>query len=279
MDARNSILLVTACTMIGAVTALLGYAGYRNFRGLDTQVQIPAVSPQRPTGRRFRPQAEDTAAFLLSQRRKQFEETMRKLDALQQLLEKKTALLEEKEALLRKRTAECEMLRKESDQYLGLVFEVLAAGTYPDLGGERSGDDERVAASRAELERLTAGLSQGEQRDSELEAELIEVRRELDEANAELVEAQVSAFLRSQESVQSRADEALIAIGPAAVPYLVEALTDEQATTRKWAVELLGRIGADAAPAKDALWVVAEDQDLDVRQAALDALARIEEGF
>lgn len=277
MDARNNALLVTVCTAIGAITVLLGYVGYRNFRGPTTDLQIPAVVQQDLSGRRHRPRIEDTAAYLLSQRRKPVEETLRKLDELQRLLEKKTDLLQEKEALLTKRTAECDALKKEADQYLGLMFDVLSANSYPRPSLAHSEDEKRVAASRAELERLTDGLSQGELLDDELESELVAIRRELDQANAELVEAEVSALLSTHDLVQSRADNALIATGTAAVPYLVAALTDEQATVRKWAADLLGRMGADAVPAVDMLLIVAEDKDQNVREAALDALARIDD--
>jgi len=74
---------------------------------------------------------------------------------------------------------------------------------------------------------------------------------------------------------QEAAAEALGRIGAAAVPALVESLQSPDATVRLKAVEVLGRMGADAKDAVPHLVRLLDDPDLDVRKAAARTLGRI----
>jgi hypothetical protein len=74
---------------------------------------------------------------------------------------------------------------------------------------------------------------------------------------------------------QEAAAEALGRIGVAAVPALVESLQDPDAAARLKAVEVLGRMGADAKDAVPQLVRLLDDPDLNVRKAAARTLGRI----
>lgn len=76
-------------------------------------------------------------------------------------------------------------------------------------------------------------------------------------------------------SEQEAAAEALGRIGAAAVPHLVEALSSHDPQVRRKAVEVLGRMGPDAAEAVAALVPLLDDPDERVRKAAIRTLGQI----
>ena len=76
--------------------------------------------------------------------------------------------------------------------------------------------------------------------------------------------------------VRGRAAEALAGVGAPVVPALAEMLTHETAHVRHAAALPLGDMGPGAAPALTALVRAAIDRDESVRQAASQALARVD---
>jgi hypothetical protein len=74
---------------------------------------------------------------------------------------------------------------------------------------------------------------------------------------------------------QEAAAEALGRIGAAAVPALVQTLQDPDPAVRLTAVEVLGRMGADARDAVPHLVRLLDDPNLAVRKAAARTLGRI----
>jgi HEAT repeat protein len=74
------------------------------------------------------------------------------------------------------------------------------------------------------------------------------------------------------EAIATHAAMALVALGQAAVPALVQALRDPDADVRYRVAGALGQLGPAAAAAIAALQRVADDVDPDVRQAVADAL-------
>ena len=124
---------------------------------------------------------------------------------------------------------------------------------------------------------MAGELSNSESLEQSVDVELAAVQWELDQVYAQLVQQQLSTLIEAQESVQAEATIVLIDIGAAAVPHLANALTDERAHVRRWAAVVLAGIGADAIGAVDALMVATRDPDEGVREAAKQALTRIEE--
>jgi len=78
-----------------------------------------------------------------------------------------------------------------------------------------------------------------------------------------------------QWTEQDAARDALGRIGTAAVPALIEALRNLDPSVRLKAVEVLGRMGDDAAAAVPDLIKLLDDPDADVRKAATRTLGRI----
>ena len=79
----------------------------------------------------------------------------------------------------------------------------------------------------------------------------------------------------AQWTEQDAAKDALGRIGSAAVPALVNALHDPDPTVRLKAVEVLGRMGDDAAPAVPDLIRLLDDPNPDVQKSATRTLGRI----
>lgn len=78
-----------------------------------------------------------------------------------------------------------------------------------------------------------------------------------------------------QWTEQEAAALALGRIGESAIPDLVEALSSPDATVRRKAVEVLGRMGGDSAPAVPELVKLLDDPDVAVRKAAIRTLGQI----
>jgi HEAT repeat protein len=74
---------------------------------------------------------------------------------------------------------------------------------------------------------------------------------------------------------QEAAADALGRIGAAAVPALIEALDNPHPAAREKAVEVLGRMGPDAAEAVPALVRLLDDPDESVRKATARTLGQI----
>lgn len=77
------------------------------------------------------------------------------------------------------------------------------------------------------------------------------------------------------EAFQSSAADVLVDIGAAAVPGLIESLSDDESRVRAWAAYVLGRIGEDAGDAVSALTDALSDPDEDVQEYAQEALEAI----
>jgi HEAT repeat protein len=90
-------------------------------------------------------------------------------------------------------------------------------------------------------------------------------------AAAELVAALGDLSL----GVAAAAETALPRLGPAAIPEVVEGLSDPDEIVRLRAVEVLAQLGPDAAPAIPALAAALEDSEAIVRERAAAALGAI----
>lgn len=89
-------------------------------------------------------------------------------------------------------------------------------------------------------------------------------------------EALLSALEDPSPEARDAAAEALTRAGAPVVPALADAMSHKSAAVRKAAALVLGEIGPDAAPALTALVRAAIDRDEGVRQAASQALARVD---
>jgi HEAT repeat protein len=92
-------------------------------------------------------------------------------------------------------------------------------------------------------------------------------------ANADEPAVTVKPFAEWTE--QEVAADTLARIGPSAVPTLLETLRQQDPAMRLRAVEVLGRMGADAKAAVPALIPLLDDPDPRVRKATARTLGRI----
>lgn len=90
------------------------------------------------------------------------------------------------------------------------------------------------------------------------------------------IPALISHLADPDAEVRSRAAQALLAIGPEAIAPLVRALKDRDPKLRKPAAEILGGFGSEARTAAPDLLDASKDDDPGVKQAAADALRKLQ---
>lgn len=105
---------------------------------------------------------------------------------------------------------------------------------------------------------------------------------ELNNAELELAEIQIAAQeeirlleLRRRE-LETATRETIVQFGSVAVPALTSLLSDERSHIRAWAASALGDLGMDAQDAVPFLVNLLTDQNASVSDNARQALARIE---
>ncbi len=98
----------------------------------------------------------------------------------------------------------------------------------------------------------------------------------LGEATAAVTPELAEALTDADEGVRRKAADALASLGPAAVAPTMQKLDAPDAAVRRLAVFVLGKLGADARPALDALRKLQQDPDAEVKQLAELAVRRIE---
>lgn len=124
-------------------------------------------------------------------------------------------------------------------------------------------------SDRSGMEVLLRGLHDPEWRVRKTAVEVICQR-----ADKDVIEG-LAAILESEENAGARnsAVEALVRIGPASVPSLLERLPRSEGDVRKFIVDILGEIGDRRAA--DGLVSLLKDSDENVRSSAIEALGRL----
>lgn len=117
---------------------------------------------------------------------------------------------------------------------------------------------------------LLRGLHDPEWRVRKTAVEVLSQRPE-----KEVIEA-LAAILESEENAGARnsAVEALVRIGPASVPSLLDRLPRSEGDVRKFIVDILGEIG-DRRAADGLVSLLFKDSDENVRSSAIEALGRL----
>lgn len=202
-------------------------------------------------------------------RQAELDHAAERIAELQALLAQKDALLERKNKLLEAQSAERAKLQAEANDYFALLTEI---GT----GQPAAGDAAATADAPGEqLQALRSAVAASEAAQNSLQAELSQIKDELSKANEALLDYELAQYLGDEASVQQVSTNVLLRIGSAAVPALVERLTDERPVVRAWAAAVLGGIGPSAADAEGPLLIASTDQDERVRSAATAALRAI----
>jgi hypothetical protein len=207
---------------------------------------------------------------------------------LRELLEHRSTALKQQNAKLARAGAEHAKLRAEYDQ-LRAEYERLrqqadwqltsiVSGVWQTISDDSSQTQNAVIDGTSLDNLMPSGDVPASIDDNpDLVAELAVAEWELDQSRARIIELELSVLREIERS--AKATEAIIAIGPPAVPLLTDALSDENPEIRRWAATVLGQMGPDAAEAIDRLREALRDTDVEVANAARQAIDQIEGRF
>lgn len=192
-------------------------------------------------------------------------EARARIDALQQRLRQQTRLVALKNRELQDMREAIRQLRVDLADSLNqaTLAELELLATPPESPRDNAAEPPAEASPSAQPS-AQSGL------DEELQAAELELS--LEEANARA--AQLEAVLANRRSAKLAA---LKRIGPAAVDGLIEALESPRVEVRLWACDALADLGQDAMEAEEALRMLLDDSDAEVRVRATVALQRIRE--
>jgi hypothetical protein len=170
--------------------------------------------------------------------------------------------------------------RPTHDHALMLLLNLLDEDT--NAASDTGGATEVRAKLETELSRLTQTLGNPEKVEIETADQLLQLQSELIQADLHLaaVEQQSQRELEllnaEKRTVEQTTSEVIARCGPAAVPLLVELLSDERVEIRRWAAKALGAIGPDARDANLLLRELLSDPDPTVRAEVEQALAKMD---
>lgn len=132
----------------------------------------------------------------------------------------------------------------------------------------------RDLQSRLEIAQFLDEQQRGE--NERLRADLAEMTESLNQESERVRER--SELLEMERLLVDEASRALIALGPSAVPRLIDALRSDDAYIREWAADVLGAMGSAASSALPDLVDARSDPDPSVRAAIRRAVDAIERG-
>lgn len=153
--------------------------------------------------------------------------------------------------------------------YSGLVAFIFLLGSAPGCSSPPAPPDAPVSRAKREPDRFVAPAGHVQPLAPSTEPAVGTVNSIPQE------ELQVTVRPFSEWTEQEVAADTLARIGADAVPALVQALKMPNAEARLRAVEVLGRMGADAKSAVPELVPLLDDPDLRVRKATARTLGRI----
>jgi HEAT repeat protein len=270
MDTRNSALIVglyLLCVIIIAVACFTYYSYERSANPMQTAQVQSLEAPQ--VGNRTSPVY--TAA--IAKANKSVRDLQSNLAMSRNLIDQRTTALNQK-------SAECKALRDQLDHALMLLLNLLDEDT--NAASDTGGATEVRAKLETELSRLTQTLGNPEKVEIETADQLLQLQSELIQADLHLaaVEQQSQRELEllnaEKRTVEQTTSEVIARCGPAAVPLLVELLSDERVEIRRWAAKALGAIGPDARDANLLLRELLSDPDPTVRAEVEQALAKMD---
>jgi hypothetical protein len=254
-------LLYALLALVVSWVAYVGYQRYvRDAVRLDFE-QVGTLAESPPNSSRTRPNP-----YVISPPERRDAVKEQAIEQLKEMLNKRAELLNQQNDQLAQKTVEYERLREEADQYLRLLVDVLGQHSTSEGGSgtvPAAGANDRGGTTETEL--------------LDLQAELATTKWELEQAQSQLAELELSTLRELEKSTE--AVTALVNTGAPAVPALVVLLADQRPELRRWAASILGRMGADAIDAVDDLMRALEDADAEVRQRARAALDQIDDDF
>lgn len=239
----------------------------------DDQLNRSAAPRNRET-LADRSSARDTNQSGQLVRQAKLEEATRRISSLEALLDKQDKLLASRDVLIKEKEAQCLQLKDELDQYLAALVQVVADDPVDDPGGAAATTTEATDL-RTQMDDLKAKLTRATAAENVSQTEIAELNQQLLAANRKLALYEVAANLDRDPSLPAAALKVVARSGSAAVPALIELMSDPRANVRSWAATALGEIGPAAGDAALVLRDASSDSDARVRAAARAALIEI----
>lgn len=276
MDLKARLLVAAAYFVSGAAVVAACFVGFRLFRPDGTNSFDPAQSTisQNQEQEDVRPAAATggvTADQIFAQRSQ--------IKQLRLLLAQKTDLLDKKTVLLNQKTKEQAALETQLDEAIGML-EMLAMDVVAEEQTEEK-SRENNAALQTELANLRKELQKHKTLDDRQKQELETLRFELSSTDREIraveqmTTLEINALLAEKAALERAATTALVRVGEAAVPILVNALADRRTPIRMWAARTLGEMGPVAVDAVPALLDISASSPPEVQAVIREALDAI----
>jgi hypothetical protein len=274
MDARNS--LLAAVLFLLAVLLIAPMAIYKLLRTpVPTDELQPTSTASRSVG--TPPHSSKSPAPTTDALPSPLEDDSE--EKLRELIARKNDLLAQQREALKSKELALQQLQSEQDAALRLVEDLLGQADESEGDGF---DDEGTGTPlpsrqemEAELKQLREELDEARMAEMMLTMELQQLRERsaVDMADAQLTAQQA---LDEERMLQQVASQALAESGEAALPILVLMLRDERPRIRAWAADVLGRMGPRGGDAVMPLSDLANsDPEEGVRDAAVRALRAI----
>ena len=274
MSDRNSLLVAGLYATIGLLVVSIGMGTFAYYQSVSesavAHMEANLAAEMAATGHfaNTRPPRPMVNTAALTRAHAQLNELQARLERNSRSLKKRTTELNQK-------TAECKALQELLDGSIATVLELLDMDT-----GVRSSEvrqqlgrdlEQEFNQLKTELERSESLELEQMQQVAPLKTELAvtesEIATILEQTNAELL-----SLFEQQQLLDATSRLAFKQLGAAAVPVLVELLSDERAEVRVWAASVLGGLGADGQDAVPALMGMLVDNDRIVRDQAKRSL-------
>jgi len=274
MSERNSLLIAALYAVLGLAVVVIGYGTFLYYQDASSSAvarmeaslaeEMAAAHHNAAT----QPPKPLINAAALTRAHVQ-------LNELQAMLERNSQLLDKRTKLLNQKTAECKTLQRQLDGSITTVLALLEENA-ADINFES-----RQAVGRSleqEFKQLKLELERSESLEIEqmeqvalLKSELAETETRIavirEQSNAELL-----MLLEQQQLLDATSRRAFTQMGAAAVPVLVQLLSDERPEVRAWAGSVLGGLGPNGQEAVPALMGLLVDNDEQVRDQARRSL-------
>lgn len=277
MSDRNRSLIAWLYAAIGLLVAIIAYGAFRYYESISDsafaglQASLDAdTADARPTAITQPPKPLINAAALTR--------AQTHLNELQSMLERNSRLLDKRTMLLNRKTNECKTLQKQLDESIATLLEFLETDA-----GEPNREDRQQLGKNLELEfkQLKRELERSEYLELEQTQQVAQLKSELAATNSEIAaireqaNAEMLSLLEQQQLLESTSRRAFMQMGAAAVPVLVELLSDQRAEVRAWSASILGGFGSEGQDAVPALMGLLVDNDKMVRDQAKRSLEQL----
>lgn len=271
MDTRNSALIVGLYLLCIVIIGAACFAYYSYERSTNPPSSLADADTFAPQSKNRSPSPVYSAAVAKA---KAVRDLQSSLAANRELLDRQTAALNQK-------TAECKALREQLDHSFMLLLSLLNedSNATTDTGDATT---ELRASLDTEIARLKQTLGTPKTSETDQEQHVLQLQAELMQADLHLeaVEQQsqreLELVLSEKRTVEQAASDLIARCGAAAIPLLVDLLSDERVEVRRWAAKALGVIGPEARDVSGVLRELLSDPDPTVRTEVERALVKID---